>query len=174
MKKSKLFSLVSLIFIISGAVGQSKQEFLNEVLESYYKENAFNGNALVYHKGQVLLMKEYGFQDKEKNIMNSSNTIFQLGSITKQFTAAIILKLEEQGQLKLSDPVSLYFSNYPNGDRITIHHLLSHTSGIYNYTDNEVFLKEQATKPISQEDMIYTSLSNVVSNLSRIVLRSFV
>ena len=57
--------------------------------------------------------------------MNSSNTIFQLGSITKQFTAAVILKLEEQGRLKLSDPVSLYFSNYPNGDRITIHHLLS-------------------------------------------------
>lgn len=70
----------------------------------------------------------------EHNIYNSPQTVFRLGSITKQFTAVAILQLQEQGKLSVNDPISKYLPEYPKGEKITIHHLLTHTSGIKNIT----------------------------------------
>jgi CubicO group peptidase (beta-lactamase class C family) len=75
------------------------------------------------------------------------DNVFQIGSMTKQFTAVAILMLEQQGKLKVTDPVSKYNKDYPNGDKITIHHLLTHTSGIKDFT------KMKALSSIAQKEM---------------------
>jgi CubicO group peptidase (beta-lactamase class C family) len=77
--------------------------------------------------------------DREWNVPNTINTKFRIGSVTKQFTAACILQLEEQGKLRLDDKLSKYIPDYPKGDSITIHMLLNHESGIVNYTDLSEF-----------------------------------
>lgn len=94
---------------------------------------------LVTANGQPLLSKGFGFKNVSKNEVSDANTIYQIGSVTKQFTAITVLKLAEQKKLKLTDKLSKYYPGFPNGDSITLHHLLSHTSGIFNYTNNEAF-----------------------------------
>ena len=109
---------------------------LDEFLKSAVTANKFNGTAIVAQKGQILLSKGYGFKNVAANTLNDTNSIFQIGSITKSFTAIVILQLQEQGKLSVQDKLSKFFPDYPQGDKITIQHLLTHTSGIYNYTDD--------------------------------------
>jgi CubicO group peptidase (beta-lactamase class C family) len=95
----------------------------------------FMGTVLVAQDGKVLLDKGYGSANLEWDIPNTPTTKFRLGSITKQFTAASILLLEERGKLKVEDPVKKYMPNAPAAwDKITIFHLLTHTSGIPSFT----------------------------------------
>ena len=72
--------------------------------------------------------------DVEKRVPVTPETVFRIGSVTKQFTATAILLLAQDGKLKVSDPLSRYFSWFARGDDITLHHLLSHTSGLVSYT----------------------------------------
>src|SRR6516225_11395336 len=105
------------------------------IVQSYVANHQFMGSVLVARGGQVLLSKGYGSANLEWEIPNSPNTKFRLGSITKQFTAASILALEERGKLKVDDPVKQYLPDAPAAwDRITIFNLLTHTSGIPNFT----------------------------------------
>ena len=95
----------------------------------------FMGTVLVAQDGKVLLDKGYGFANLEWDIPNTPTTKFRLGSITKQFTAASILLLEERGKLKVDDPVKKYMPDAPAAwDKITIFHVLTHTSGIPSFT----------------------------------------
>lgn len=89
------------------------------------------GTFLVAKDGEVILEKGYGYADRDKMIPYSPETLFDIGSITKQFTAAAILKLEEQGKLKVTDPLSKYLSGVPEDKAaITLHHLLTHSAGL--------------------------------------------
>jgi CubicO group peptidase (beta-lactamase class C family) len=85
------------------------------------------------------LIKGYGYSEYICQEKNTSQTIYRLGSVTKPFTAIIILKLYEQKQLDLNNKLSVYCPDYPRGNEITIKHLLSNTSGIDDYTDMEIF-----------------------------------
>lgn len=96
----------------------------------------FNGVALVAKDGKIVLHKAYGWRDVATKKYNDTSTRFPILSITKSFTAMVILKLQEEGKLSLNDKLSKHFSDFPNGDKITIEHLLNHTSGLYNYTDD--------------------------------------
>jgi len=108
---------------------------MEQIIQSYVTEKTFMGAVLVVSDGKPLLDKGYGFADLEWNIPNTPATKFRLGSITKQFTAASILLLEERGKLKLTDPVRRYLPDLPESwDKITIFNLLTHTSGISDYT----------------------------------------
>lgn len=89
---------------------------------------------MVVHKGNNLYRKAFGKANLELNVNMIPENVFQIGSMTKQFTAVAILMLEQQGKLRVTDPVSKYIADYPNGDNITIHHLLTHTSGIKDFT----------------------------------------
>jgi CubicO group peptidase (beta-lactamase class C family)/nicotinamidase-related amidase/type 1 glutamine amidotransferase len=84
--------------------------------------------------GKVLFKKGYGFACLEHRVPATPATRFRIGSVTKQFTAAAILELEEAGKLGLKDKLSRFFLDYPRGGEVTIHHLLTHTSGIQSYT----------------------------------------
>ncbi|MBZ5637182.1 MAG: beta-lactamase family protein [Acidobacteriia bacterium] len=91
----------------------------------------FRGSALVAKGGTVVLRKGYGLSDRESGVPYGPDTVFSLGSITKQFTAAAILKLEMQGKLHVEDPIGKHVPGVPEDKRaITLHHLLTHTSGL--------------------------------------------
>lgn len=107
---------------------------IDELIGRYAAYNKFNGTALVAVKGKIVLEKGYGWKDVDSRRVNDSNTVFRVGSITKEFTAAIVLRLAATHRLGLADRLSKYFPAFPHGDSITIENLLTHTSGIYNYT----------------------------------------
>ena len=92
--------------------------------------NGFGGTVIVMKNDIVLLKKAYGLADYEWNIPNAIDTKFGLASITKHFTAIAILQLVEKGKLSLNDKLSKFFPDYPKGDSVTIHMLLTHTSGL--------------------------------------------
>ncbi|MFN8250180.1 MAG: serine hydrolase [Ferruginibacter sp.] len=135
-------------------LSQSTVSRLEQAISSYVSQGKFSGTVLLAKKGQVLLHNGYGYKNAETTEANSSNTIYQVASIAKQFTAAVVLKLQEAGKLSVQDKLSKYYPGYPNGDKITIHHLLSHSSGIYNYTDDKEFMSSDQSKPVSLEYMI--------------------
>lgn len=153
MKKITLISavLLSITFITSG---QSTASKLEQAVTTFVNQEKFTGTVLISKQGEIILHKGYGFKNAETQTPNSSNTIYQIASLAKQFTAAVILKLQEQGKLSVQDKLSKYYPSYPNGDKITIHHLLSHTSGVYNYTDNKEFMTADQSKPVTLDYMI--------------------
>lgn len=110
-------------------------------------KNEPGGVFLVSQKGKNIYRKAFGKANLELNVNMAPDNVFQIGSMTKQFTAVAILMLEQQGKLKVTDPVSKYNKDYPNGDKITIHHLLTHTSGIKDFT------KMKALSSIAQKEM---------------------
>jgi CubicO group peptidase (beta-lactamase class C family) len=129
---------------------------MDAVVEEQYSDNAPGASILVAQKGKVLYERAIGLQDVEGKEPLSTESVFRIGSITKQFTAVAILQLAEAGKLKLEDEVQKYV-DFPKKDRpITIEHLLTHTSGIPNYTDLPSFTPEAYAKDISVRDMIAT------------------
>ncbi len=130
--------------IINFSYGQTKAEKLDKLLNAYAEYGKFNGSVLVAEKGIVIYKKGLGLADMEWNVPNQPDTKHRLGSITKQFTSMLIMQLVEQGKLKLDVPISTYLQDYPkkNGGIITIHHLLTHTSGIPNMTAFPGFYKD--------------------------------
>jgi CubicO group peptidase (beta-lactamase class C family) len=108
---------------------------MEQVIQSYVEKKQFMGAVLVARGNNILLDKGYGYANLEWNIPDSPKTKFRLGSITKQFTAASILLLQERGKLKVTDLVKKYMSAAPAAwDKITIFNLLTHTSGIPSFT----------------------------------------
>jgi len=161
MKKSiKLTSFFGFLFLFTFAItfAQDKSKQIDELLSKYNQYDQFNGSALVAENGKVIFKKGYGSANMEWNIPNHPDTKFRLGSITKQFTALLIVKLAEEGKIKLDVPITTYLPDYPkeNGDKITINNLLTHTSGIPNYTSAPNFLKEKAKNPYSPADFVKT------------------
>jgi CubicO group peptidase (beta-lactamase class C family) len=149
--------LVFLCFYLE-SVGQDKNEItdrLDRYLQSANNAYRFNGVALVYHKGNVLLNKGYGYSNMTRKSPNTVDTRFPILSITKSFTATIILKLQEEGKLSVNDNLAKYIPDYPNGPKIKIHHLLTHSSGIHNYTE-DVDVEDSliVNYPLSKEKVV--------------------
>lgn len=118
----------------------------DELISAYANNGHFNGAALVAAHGKILLQKGYGVKNAEENTLNDEHTQFQIASVTKQFTATVILKLAELGKMKLTDNLSKYYPGFPNGDSITIENLLTHTSGIHNFTETDSSINETDEK----------------------------
>ncbi|WP_054022935.1 serine hydrolase domain-containing protein [Bacillus sp. FJAT-28004] len=129
------------------------QQKLNDHCNSLAQLGYLNGCVLVASEGRIILSKGYGMASFEHDVPNTPQTIFRIGSITKQFTAAAIVIMHELKLLNVEDPISMYLPSYPNGDKITIHHLLTHTSGIPNYTSLEDFVPKMRLVS-STEDII--------------------
>ncbi|MCH2583588.1 MAG: serine hydrolase, partial [Planctomycetes bacterium] len=104
-------------------------------------------SVLVSRDGKELFCRGYGLARVKEGLAAGPDTPFRIGSVTKQFTAAAILKLREDGKLRVSDRLSKFFPGFPRGDEVTLHHLFSHTSGIHSYTDTPGFIKG-VTSPV--------------------------
>lgn len=112
----------------------STAQKLDELMQAYYDQGKFSGSVLVARQGKILLDKGYGYRNYKDSSLHDPHTVFQIASVTKQFTSTMVLKLVELKKLALTDKVSRFYPGYPHGDSITIEHLLSHTSGIWDYT----------------------------------------
>jgi CubicO group peptidase (beta-lactamase class C family) len=150
----KIMILVLVLCRVFAAIAQDAGSKIDSLISAYAKLDKFNGTALVARNGNILLSKGYGYRNVASKVLNNEQSIFQLGSITKQFTAAIILKLQEENKLSISDKLSKFFPDYPKGDSITIKQLLTHTSGIYNYTNDGNFMATEISKPHNKEQMM--------------------
>ncbi|HEY3515577.1 MAG TPA: serine hydrolase, partial [Gammaproteobacteria bacterium] len=115
---------------------------MDALVSARVADKSFMGAVLVARGDQVILSKGYGFANLEWNLPNTPSTKFRLGSITKQFTAAAILLLAEQGKLSLDDPLKKHWPNAPPAwGAVTIFHLLTHSSGIPSFTSGAEFLQ---------------------------------
>lgn len=153
MMRKGMLALFAIVYCVLAANGQDVNKRIDSLIEKAVKINRFNGSVLVSKNGQIVYEKAYGYQDAGKHILNTSNTIFQIGSTTKEFTAAVILKLAEQQRLSLDDKLSKYFPDYKRGNEISIRHLLTHTSGIYEILRDHTAVSE-STVPRSKERML--------------------
>lgn len=148
--------LILLVLISFGASAQNITVELDALMKAKYKPGEPGAVALVAKAGKPIYRQAFGMADMENNIALRPEHIFEIGSITKQFTAVSILMLMEQGKLKLNDPITKYIPEYPmHGHTITLHHLLTHTSGIKSYTGMEKWSKQwrQDVKPIELIDL---------------------
>jgi CubicO group peptidase (beta-lactamase class C family) len=151
---NKLFTAAIALLSILSLHAQEASSKMDELLSTYSKMNRFNGTALVARNGEIIFAKGYGFRDAAKKVLNDTTTIFQIGSVTKQFTAAIIMQLQEERKLSVNDKLDKYFKGFPNGDQITIEHLLTHTSGLHNYTEDSSMMSRDVTLSMPEEKML--------------------
>jgi CubicO group peptidase (beta-lactamase class C family) len=136
---------IAVWLVANGADPQIDMRLREQVIDGIFNEiigpNTPGAAVLVAHNAHILFKKGYGLANVEHRVPITPATKFRIGSISKQFTAAAILKLQEQGLLSVSDKLSQFIPGYPRGEEVTIHHLLTHTSGIRSYTSKPDFLK---------------------------------
>ena len=150
------FAVLSLCTISEAALAQDKAKKIDDLMTLYYDYGQFNGSVLVAEKGSVIYKKGFGLAEMEWNIPNQPDTKFRLGSITKQFTSMLIMQLVEQGKLKVEGKLSDYLPDYrkDTGEKVTIHHLLTHTSGIPSYTGLPRFFQDVSRNPYGVDEFV--------------------
>lgn len=150
------FTIIILFVIQNCSLVQDKAARISELMNIYQDYGLFNGSILVAENGKVIFKKSFGFANMEWDICNKPNTKFALASVTKQFTAMLIMQLVEEGKVKLDGTITGYLPEYrkDTGDIITIHHLLTHTSGIPNYFAHPEFWDEHPDKHADLDDMV--------------------
>lgn len=128
-------------------------KLVDGLFRSLIKPDMPGAAVLVAKDGKILCEQGYGLASLEHRVAVTPETKFRIGSVSKQFIAAAILKLQEQGKLRIEDKLAKYIPDYPRGDEVTIHHLLTHTSGIRSYTGKPDFF-ETVTVGVKAEDHI--------------------
>ncbi len=115
---------------------------VDEYMKAALQVDGFSGTVLIARDGKPIVSRGYGMANTELNVANTPETVFRLGSVTKQFTSMSIMMLQERGKLNVSDPICKYFADCPDSWKpITVRNLLTHTSGITNYTGFADFAK---------------------------------
>lgn len=155
-KKILLVLIASLLCLSKISFSQNKAEKIDDLLKRYNEYGLFNGSALVAENGKVIFKSGYGFANMEWKVPNTPDTKFRIGSISKQFTATIIMQLVEEGKIKLDGKLTDYLPNYrkDTGDKVTIHELLNHTSGILSYTSMPNVWSDSLRNHYDQDYMI--------------------
>lgn len=153
--KKILFTTV-LILIIS-QIGLAQKSINKSKLDNYFnaleQNNKFMGSVAVSINGAIIYKKSIGFADVENNIKATENSRYRIGSISKSFTTVLILKAVEEKKLTLNQTIDMWFPTIKNAQKITINHLLSHRSGIHNFTDDEDYLSWN-TQPKTENEIV--------------------
>jgi len=125
------------------------------IVQKYVDNNQFSGTVLVAKDGKPILREGFGYANRELEVKAKPETVFRLGSITKQFTSASIMQLAEQGKLSIDDPISKYYDKAPAAwSKVTLKHLLSHRSGIPSYTDQPGFMVNKVMIDLTPDQLI--------------------
>lgn len=150
MKKIVLFSVLAINF----AFGQKSQsERLDSLFTALHQKEKFNGNVLIADKGKVIYEKSFGLAERENQRKLNANSVFELASVSKTFTAMGIVLLEKQGKLKYDDPIEKYIPELAFYGKITLRNLLNHTSGLPDYM--ELFEEKwDKTKFATNQDIV--------------------
>lgn len=145
-----LFLVAIPVFVFAQNMGKT----IDHLMKEQYKADESGATILVAKNGKVIYKNAYGKANMELDVDMNPENVFEIGSITKQFTAVGILMLLEEGKLSLEDEITKYIPDYPTkGTKITIHHLLIHTSGIKSYTSIPS-LREFARKDMPVKELI--------------------
>jgi CubicO group peptidase (beta-lactamase class C family) len=149
-----VFAVLCLFAIPDSVIAQDEAEKIDELMQLYHEYGQFNGSVLVAESGEITYKKGFGLANMEWNMPNEPDTKFRIASVSKQFTAMLIMQLVQEKKIKLKDKITDYLLNYrkDTGDKITIHHLLTHTSGIPNFTNE--FWDEYSLKRYTVEEMV--------------------
>ena len=143
--KSTVLSIL-FVFFFSALQGQKLETEIDNLLKNQFKNDETGVSALVSKDGKIIYRKAFEKANLELDVNMTSENVFQVGSITKQFTSVAILMLLEEGKLSLDDEITKFIPDYPTkGKKITVHHLLTHTSGIKSYTSMQSFGKVAKT-----------------------------
>ncbi|ESU19812.1 beta-lactamase [Flavobacterium enshiense DK69] len=145
--KNFFLSLLLTSFFCSLSAQEFKKKIDSIIQKEFSEINEPGGAFLIAKNGRILYEKAFGKSNLELNVNMTTENVFQIGSMTKQFTAVSILILEKQGKLNINDPISKFVPDYPSGNEITIRHLLTHTSGIKDFT------KIKTISDIAQKEM---------------------
>jgi CubicO group peptidase (beta-lactamase class C family) len=151
-----VLAAAAISFIHPLSLAQDKAARIDELMSQYHQKGQFSGTVLVAEKGAVIFKKGYGMADVEWDIPNTPDTKFRLGSITKQFTSMLIMQFVQEGKIKLDGKLSDYLPYYrkDTGQKVTIHNLLTHTSGIPSYTSLPGFFKNVSRDPYGVEEFV--------------------
>lgn len=155
------YVLVILVLLSSQSIcySQNLESQIDSLLQAKYASNEPGATLLVAKNGSVIYKKAFGLANLELNVPMQPDNVFEIGSMTKQFTAIAILMQIEKGKLNLDDEITKFIPNYPiNGNIITIHHLLTHTSGIKS------FIRMKELNAISKKDLSPVELINFFKN----------
>ncbi|MDQ3016689.1 MAG: beta-lactamase family protein [Bacteroidota bacterium] len=126
---------------------------LNTFFKALDDNQKFMGSIAVSRDGKLLYAKSVGYSDVDNKSILNENTMYRIGSITKTFTATLVMKAVEQGKLKLDQTINKYFFSLPNADKITIRHLLHHRSGVHDFTNDEAY-PGYMTQPKTKAQML--------------------
>ncbi len=137
--------LMNCISVIQAQNLEKKSAEIDQVLNLIVKLDQFSGCVLVAWDGKPFYTRAFGEADKDFCVQNNLMTKFNIGSIGKIFTATAIMQLAQSGKLQVHDPVHKYLKNFPYSEKITIHHLLTHTAGTYNYFAHPDFKSRKYT-----------------------------
>lgn len=132
---------------------------IDSVLSFFHQQGLFNGAALVKHDDRVIFQKNYGLANREQNVPITNNTQFRIGSLTKTFTSLLIQQLIAENKITINDPVGKFIPGYIH-KHITIAQLLTHTSGIPNYTSRNDYLTKIMTSKFSLPEIVMTFCSD--------------
>ena len=149
--------MIKQLFVFIGVVCSfftyAQQVNLDKLLRSFETERKAMGTVSIFQNGEEVYNKSFGKANLALNKVADNNTQYRIGSISKVYTASIVLKLIEEEKLKLNTLLNTYFSEIPNSNTITIKHLLSHQSGLFNVTDEEGF-DTWIRKPRNRKEII--------------------
>ncbi|MEQ9439535.1 MAG: serine hydrolase [Cyclobacteriaceae bacterium] len=151
-----VIGLLLILLVNSIAFGQKIEAQIDQVFQEFATQDDFQGAILVADQGKVLYEQAFGLANREWNIPNTVDTRFNLASISKQFTAVMVMQLVEEGKLKLNRTISDYYPEYRRdiGKEVTLHHLLTHQSGIPNYTSLPYVWSDSLYQRYSLDDLV--------------------
>src|SRR5690606_7896195 len=119
--------------------------------EALEQNDKFMGSVSVSRNGEIIYKKSAGFADVERKIKATDKTKYRIGSISKSFTAVLVLKAVENNKLELDTTIDKWFPTIPNADKITVKQLLNHRSGIHNFTDDNDYLNWNTHRKTEKE-----------------------
>jgi CubicO group peptidase (beta-lactamase class C family) len=129
---------------------------IDRLAKRYHALGQLDGSVLVADHGKVIYHRAFGLANREWQIPHTTDTAFRVASLTKQFTATLVMQLAEQGKLRLEDPIGKYVPelNPEIGNRVTLHHLLNHTSGIVDYANYPGFWANRLGEKVPKADFL--------------------
>lgn len=134
MKKTTTYLVLVCLYVLGSKTGFAQKK-LDDYFDHLFKNKKFMGSVAVLHNDSVFYAKSVGHLASDSKQLINRNTKFRIGSITKTFTAALVLKAMEEQKLKLNEKLALYYPTIENASKITVEQLLRHRSGIFNFTD---------------------------------------
>ncbi len=155
------FFLVFFCLLPISSAAQTKGQKIDELMSAYHKQGQLEGSVLVAEHGKTIYKKGFGLANREWGIPNSTDTRYDVGSLTKSFTALLIMQLVEEGKLSLEGKLTDYLPDYrkDTGSKITIHHMLSHTSGLSPFWTRE-FVRRHGRNEFDHDYFIKTFCSS--------------